>query len=297
MNKKYLPLGLAMSVILILTLATARDKTDTQTDSAQLKVTASFYPLYFFTSEIGGNKVEVINITPAGVEPHDYEPTVDDIINIKNSQILILNGGGLEVWSESLKQNIDKDKTTVVTLADNTTNLDPHIWLSPILAKKMADKIIGALIAKDSGNRDYYMSNGEDLKTRLDELDANYKKGLSDCAGKDIITSHTAFSYMAQTYGFNQVSIAGLSPDAEPSPLQLASIAKFAKDNRVRYIFFESLVSPKLSETIASEIGAKTLVLNPLEGLTQEEMESDNNYFTEMERNLANLQIALRCQI
>ena len=131
---------------------------------------------------------------------------------------------------------------------------------------------------------------------KLDDLDRQYRRGLANCQEKNIVTSHAAFGYLATAYGLNQVSITGLSPDAQPSPRQLADIVKFTRANNVKYIFFESLVSPKLSKTIATEIGAQTMVLNPLEGLTDEEVSQGNNYFTEMENNLANLKTALECK-
>lgn len=127
-------------------------------------------------------------------------------------------------------------------------------------------------------------------------LDKDYRSGLSKCNKKDIITSHAAFGYLAKEYGFNQLAIAGLSPDEEPTLQTLKNISDFAKKNNVQYIFFESLVSPKLSETIANEVGAKTLVLNPLEGLSIQDIAEGKNYFTEMRSNLNQLKIALQCQ-
>jgi zinc transport system substrate-binding protein len=181
-------------------------------------------------------------------------------------------------------------------MEDGQDVIDPHIWLSPPLVKQITDKITQALIQIDPANSNYYQTNANSLKAKLDNLDVEYKQGLSNCAEKNIITSHAAFGYLATTYGLNQVSIAGLSPDAEPSPQQLADITKFAKANNVKFIFFESLVSPKLSDTIANEIGAKTLVLNPIEGLTNDEISQGKNYFTEMQNNLSNLKIALQCK-
>ncbi len=133
------------------------------------------------------------------------------------------------------------------------------------------------------------------LNQKLDQLDKTYAEGLKTCKQKDIITSHAAFGYLATRYGLNQVAISGISPDEEPSSQQLAEVAKFAKENDVKYIFFESLVSPKLSETIAHEIGAKTLVLDPLEGISDDDIKQGKNYFTVMENNLKNLQKALQC--
>jgi len=273
---------------------------------SKLKVTASFYPLYFFSQEIGGDKADVFNITPAGAEPHDYEPTAQDMVRVEDSQIIVLNGGGLEAWGDNLRQSIDPSRTLIINAGEDLAtqgggggvarNADPHLWLSPPEAAKMVDKIAGAFAQADSANSDYYEKNAAALTLKLAQLDESYRAGLSACKEKNIITSHAAFGYVAATYGFTQVSIAGLSPDAEPSLQELRDITTFAKKNNVKYIFFESLVSPKLSNTIAREVGAQTLVLNPIEGLSREELRQGKNYFTEMESNLTNLQVALQCQ-
>ncbi|NTU66826.1 MAG: zinc ABC transporter solute-binding protein [Candidatus Moranbacteria bacterium] len=274
--------------------------------SGKIQVTASFYPLYFFASQIGGDKANVANVVPSGAEPHDYEPTAKDMAGMEKSNLIILNGGGLEAWGADIQKNIDIQKTKIVFAGEGLTTeqmmeegkarTDPHVWLAPSLAKMMVDKIAQGFKTADSSNDAYYQANADKLKKDLEDLDQEYKKGLSNCSEKNIITSHAAFGYMAKEYGLNQVSIAGLSPDAEPSPSQLADISNFAKANNVKYIFFESLVSPKLSETIASEVGAKTLVLNPMEGLSEEEIANGENYLTAMRDNLINLKIALQCQ-
>lgn len=274
--------------------------------SEKISVVTSFYPLFFLASEIAGDRANVSNITPAGAEPHDYEPTARDIQLIENSDVLVLNGVHLEAWGERMTGNINPEQTIVVSAAEGLATqdvvedgegiLDPHVWLNPALAKEMADKIVVAIIAADSANADYYASNARKLSDKLLNLDREYSQGLSSCARKDIVTSHDAFGYMASAYGLNQVSVAGLSPDAEPSPKEIASVAKFAKDNGVKYIFFESLISPKLAETIATEIGAETMVLNPLEGLSEDEIEQGKDYVTEMRVNLANLEKALQCK-
>jgi len=274
--------------------------------SSKLQVTASFYPLWFFSQQIGGEKATVINITPAGAEPHDYEPTAKDIAQIENSKLLIVNGAGLEAWGKNMQQNLHAKNTVILTVGEGLANqqvteggehiTDPHVWLSPPLALKIVDKIAQGFAQIDPMNTNYYQSNADTLKTELTNLDKEYRQGLSNCIEKTIITSHAAFGYLAAAYGLKQVSIAGLSPDAEPSAQQLAGIVKFAKAKKVKYIFFESLVSPKLSDTIADEVGAKTLVLNPLEGLSSEEISRGKNYFTEMRKNLTNLRMALQCK-
>ncbi len=185
--------------------------------------------------------------------------------------------------------------TTQQVTEGGQTETDPHVWLAPRLAQKMVERIAQAFEQVDPVNKGYYRSNAGSLETKLGNLDMEYRQGLSNCAGNSIITSHAAFGYLATDYGLNQVPIAGLSPDAEPSPRQLAHIAQFAKNNNVRYIFFESLASPKLSQTIATEVGAQTLVLSPIEGLSEEEMSQGKTYISVMQDNLTNLRTALQC--
>ena len=274
-------------------------------ETPKISVVTSFYPLYFFAHRIGGDKADVTNITPAGSEPHDYEPTPQDMAKIEKSQLVVLNGGHLEAWGDDVEKNIDPKNTAIVVAGEGLTTqqveeegetiTDPHVWLSPLLAEKMVDKITEGFVKADMGNKDYYQANGSALKQDLARLDTAYRSGLTSCQSKDIITSHAAFGYLATTYGLNQVPIAGLSPDAEPSSQELIDIAAFAKKNNVKYIFFESLVSPKLAQTVATEVGAQTLVLNPIEGLTDEELAENKTYLTEMQSNLDHLKIALRC--
>lgn len=285
-------LGLAALLIKNVGQSAKTSKTD------KLLVVASFYPLYFMSAKIGGAKAEVINIVPAGAEPHDYEPTAKDLAKMQNSRLIILNGGGLEAWSDNLKKNIDNKKTKIITAgveSDATTNMDPHAWLAPLLAQKIVDRIAQGLEQADPPNKNYYQTNAEALKNKLDDIHKNYKQGLTNCAQKNIITSHAAFGYLASNYGFKQIPITGLSPDAEPSPAELARIIKFSKDNGIKYVFFERLTNPKLAQTVAREIDAKTLELNPLEGLSPEELAQGKNYLSLLRDNLTNLKIALEC--
>ncbi|NTW61767.1 zinc ABC transporter solute-binding protein [Candidatus Saccharibacteria bacterium] len=309
MNKKYL-IGLVIGVVAVGLIALGVNSgyfDKTSSTNNKLTVTTSFYPLYFFTSQIAGDKADVTNITPSGSEPHDYEPTTADMISIEKSKLLVLNGGHLEAWGDKFKDQLKGTGTTVVTAGENLTTgiytdeegenaIDSHVWLDPRLAKVEATKIEGALEKADPENKSYYQNNLNTLIAKLDQLDQEYKTGLDSCQLKEIITSHAAFGYLAKRYGLTQVAIAGLSPDAEPSPSQLADTAKFAKENNVKYIFFESLVSPKLSQTIASEVGAQTMVLNPIEGLTPDEQKAGNDYLSIMKDNLANLRAALQCK-
>lgn len=313
-NKLFVIIGVLIVVLVIAQiLVSNKDKISNDKPT----IVTSFYPLYYFTNEIAGNKFNIVNITPSDTEPHEYEPTPKDITTIENSRLLILNGAELEPWGENVLKNINiKSKSIVVS--ENLANiegeghhhedhdeaegheeehvLDPHIWLSPVLAQKIVDKIAESIINADPANSSYYKMNSETLKSKLSELDKQYKKGLAQCQSRNIITSHSAFGYMALAYDLKQVSIAGLSTEEEPSSKELAEVAEFAKKNNVKYIFFESLVSPKLSNTIANEVGAKTLVLNPIEGLTSDQIAQGKDYISEMYSNLANLKTALSCK-
>lgn len=264
----------------------------------KISVAASFYPLYFLAAEIGGDRAEVFSVTPAGTEPHDYELTPNEMMKIENSRLLVINGSGFEAWGEDIFKNIDPRETVAVRAGDGLPGdgSDPHFWLSPVLAGQMADNILAGFIKADPAGAAYYEIRAADLKNKLSALDAEYRAGLAGCAKKVIITAHAAFGHLAAAYGLEQKAIAGLSPESEPSPREMAAIASFAQANGVEYIFFESLVSPKLAETIAREAGAKTLVLNPLEGLTAEEIAAGQDYLSEMRRNLSNLRIALQCR-
>lgn len=282
-----------------------QQSTEALPNNKKLEVVASFYPLAFLAGEIGGQKAIVSNLTPAGAEPHEYEPTPQDMMNIEKSRLIILNGAGLEVWGDALKKNMDSSHTVLVVaseglgteqmMEDGEAVTDPHVWLAPVLVIKMTEKIAEGFASADPANKEYYENNAAKLQKRLHDLDVAYMKGLADCKSRKIVTSHAAFGYLAAAYGLEQVSIAGISPDAEPSAKALTNVASFARENGVKYIFFESLVSPKLAETIAQEIGAETLVLNPLEGLTDEEVVQGKDYFTEMMTNLTHLETALQC--
>ena len=279
---------------------------NTATPNSRLQIVTSFYPLYFFTTQIAKEKADVYNITPAGAEPHDYEPTTKDMVKIENSQILIINGGKFETWTDNIQNILGKQNIKIIDIGENLANQniieknikirDPHFWLDPIIAKKEVELITKNLTTIDPININFYTNNYKILIEKLETLNNKLQTELNNCQKKDIVTSHAAFKYLAERYGLKQTAISGLSPDEEPTPKQLAEVSDFALKNKIQYIFFESLVSPKLANTIAQEIGAKTLTLNPIEGLTDEEIKNGKNYFTEMEKNLINLKIALQCQ-
>lgn len=285
----------------------------------KIQLITSFYPLYFFAERIGGDKISLQAIIPPGVEPHDYELTPRDAAEIENSDLVVVNGAGFEPWFEKIRGDLDEKKINYAVLSEGITLLegaeheeegaveeevhageelyDPHIWLSPVIAQDMVRKITEGLVKSDSMNESYYKENEKKLLSDLSLLDEDFQKGLSSCKKRDFVTSHAAFAYIARQYNLNQVSISGISPEEEPSAQKLAEVSDFVKKNDIEYIFFETLVNPRLSNTIASETGARTLVLDPLEGLSDDDISAGKNYLTVMRNNLVNLRTALQCSL
>lgn len=271
----------------------------------RIKVYTSFYAMYDLTHKIGGDKINLTNLIPAGTEPHDWEPTPSDIANIEKADILIYNGAGMEGWVNQVLSSISSKKLIAVETSkglnllnnsDKNENLqyDPHTWLNPMFAKKQMEAIKNALVKADPVNKDYYEKNYADNAKKLDDLDKEYRDAVSKFTKRDIVVAHQAFGYLCSAYGLNQIAIEGLTADSEPSPARMAEIADFAKKNNVKYIFFEDLISPKVADAIANEVGAKTAVLNPLEGLSDDEIKAGKEYFSVMKDNLKVLSEALK---
>ncbi|NHN30286.1 metal ABC transporter substrate-binding protein [Paenibacillus agricola] len=286
----------------------------------KLKVAASFYPMVEFTKQVAGDHAEVIGLVPAGVEPHDWEPSAQEMKLIKEADVFVYNGI-VEGWAEASLKSAANDKRVVVEASKGIDLLegleeeeehkeepkkdgakveehhdggqDPHVWLSPALAQQQVASIQAALEKADPAHKDDYKKNADAYIAKLKELDQSFKTDLNNPKRKEFVTQHAAFAYLAKEYGLVQVPIAGLSPEQEPTPDKMVSIIKFAKEKQVKTIFFESLVDPKVAATIAKEIGAKTEVLNPLEGLTDEEMKKNLDYVGVMKNNVAALKKAL----
>lgn len=276
--------------------------------SPKIQVIASFYPMAEFARQVGGDKVTVTTLTKPGAEPHDFDPTPKQLAQIYDAKLFVYNGAGLEPWVDKISKDLDGsdvfrvDASYQVPLqkkdpsdTENESPTDPHIWMDPELAMKEVYNVRLGLIAVDPANAEYYVNRSIAYTDKLQALDDAFKKGLANCQSKNIVTSHQAFTYLAKRYGLNAVGIAGLSPDDEPSPQKLAQVADFVKQNDVKYIFFETLASPKLSQTIASETGARTIAFNPLEGLTNDEIKAGKNYISVQQDNLKALQTALGC--
>ncbi|WP_411276859.1 metal ABC transporter substrate-binding protein [Gaiella sp.] len=258
-------------------------------------IVAGFYPLAFAAEQIAVGGTAVRNLTPAGAEPHDLELTPSDARAVGDAALVLYLGEGfmpgLEtavaqregrsldlLGGEELKQERNEDKEIVP---------DPHVWLDPIRFAAMARAIGAELGQTEAAAR---------LSGRLERLDAELRRRLATCKRRQIVTSHAAFGYLASRYGLEQVPLEGLSPEAEPSARGIADLVELVKTSGATTVFFETLVSPKLAETVAREAGIETAVLNPLEGLTDDEIAAGEDYFSVMRANLAALRKALGCQ-
>lgn len=301
---------LIMIAAMALVISGCGSSASSKLSTDKTNVVTSFYPLYYLASEIGGEYANVINLIPTGVEPHDWSPKSRDLDTAANAQLLLYNGAGLEGWIDDFLEGLPKDTQLMtgamsegITLLDASSeelhdhddlDVDPHTWVSPKSMLVMADNVKQMLIKADAAHEEQYRANYEKLVEQLKTLDAQYTRELAAVKQHDIIVSHQAFGYLARDYGLHEQSIMGLSPDSEPRAQDLLKLSKFVKENGVKYIFFEELVSSTLADTLASEADVETLVLNPVEGLTNDQQKNGDNYVTIMESNLQNLLKALQ---
>lgn len=269
-------------------------------NTEKVQVYTSMYPLEDFAKKIGGEYVNVTNLVPPGTEPHDFELSAKERVKLTNADVLAYNGAGFEDWIEKAAQTLDTKKTTIVNTSEALPlfkkangKTDPHIWLDPQLAKAQARSICNALVKVDQTHAKNYENNYVRLAKQFDQLDKEYKEMVSVAPKREFVVSHSAFHYLAKRYGLEQIAVTGISPMEEPSPKELQNLINTMKEHQVNYIFFETLASNKLANVIKKEVGAKSLILNPLEGLTKEELAQGEDYFSVMKKNKENLAIAL----
>lgn len=288
-----------LTLISLVFLIGCNKNVKTEAGNDNIVVYTSFYPLYYLTDEIGKDKINLKTIVPNGVEPHDYEITMKQIEEINNSDLFIFNGAGMEDWLDKLLETINKDKIALINgseevdLITEKNTPDPHIWLDPINMDKIGNKIKDVLIELDEENKKFYEENYLNLSEKLKNLDKEYIEGLKNKKGDTILVSHKAFSYLANRYGLEQISVTGISPSEEPSPKAISNLIEIAKEKELDYIFLETLASPKTVDIIAKEANLEILVLNPLEGLTEKEEKEGMDYVSIMEDNLVSLKKAL----
>ena len=269
---------------------------------------ASFYPVYEAARRVGGDRVTVTNLTPAGAEPHDLELTPKQVDEILDARVVLYVGLGFQPAVEDAVKGRDGG-VTVDLLQPLKTALrpsgeeeaasgggDPHVWLDPVLMARLVGEIRDDLVRADPKGRATYTRNAADYGAEIAALDGRFRDGLADCDRRVLVTAHAAFGYLASRYGLREEPIAGVSPEAEPDPKRLADLTGLVRREGVTTIFTEELVSPRVAETLAREAGVRTAVLNPLEGLTSAEQSAGESYVSIMDRNLQVLRSALGCR-
>lgn len=320
-----LTLGLvALSALSGCSPSDAADDAGGGKSGGKLAVVASFYPMQYLAEEIGGSHVDVSTLTKPGVEPHDLElgtrqaaqlgeadyilylkgiqPAVDEAISaagVKNTvdaaSLTTLEKHGAEVGHDHGDEHADEHAGEEHAEEDHAhegeAGTDPHIWLDPVKYAEVAKGVGASLEKADPDNAAAYRKNTTTVVERLTALDSAFEQGLADTATKTFITTHSAFGYLAERYGLTQESIAGISPESEPSPARIKELRTIAAKDKVGTVFFETLVSDRTAKTVAADSGLKTDVLDPVEGITDKSKGAD--YVEVMESNLAALEKAL----
>jgi zinc transport system substrate-binding protein len=296
-------LGRRTLVLTVLSLLVAGGCSARSSADGRLTVVAAFYPLAEAATQVGGSLVYVENLTPPGVEPHDLELTPGAIADVQSADVVLYLGHGFAPAIEQAAADANGITVDLLNglalrpLSDETgsSGIDPHVWLDPVRYQELADRIEHALARAKPSEASTFQANADAFVAQLKNLDAAYRSGLAGCERQVIVTSHAAFGYLAARYRLTQEAIAGLAPEAEPIPERLADLAALVRNDGVTTIFTEELVSPKVAETLAREVGVRTAVLNPLEGLTRQDLSAGMNYLTVMRANLKALEQALGC--
>ncbi|MGW6129828.1 metal ABC transporter substrate-binding protein [Cellulomonas sp. NPDC055163] len=294
----------------------------TPADDGRLSVLASFYPLQVVAAGVGGDRVSVDSLTPPGAEPHDLELSPAQVARLGAADLVVYLGDFQAAVDDAVASSPPEralDAADVVDLLaagsqDGTAHddaahadaahegetteehaehgdHDPHFWLDPSRMPALVDAVADELSELDPEGADEYAANAAALGARFTALDAAYETGLATCASRVLVTSHAAFGYLADRYDLEQVAVAGIDPEGEPSPARLAEIGEVIRSEGVTTVFFETLVSPKVAETLAADAGVTTAVLDPLEGLADDAQD----YFSIAEANLDALKVALSC--
>lgn len=283
----------------------ANDKNIIKNEDEKPSITVSIFPLKEFAEEIAGDKVEINCLVPNNMEPHDYEPKTKDFEKLINSDAFIYNGLGLEEWVDKVNEVI-KDKDVLIVDSSKNVNyikvdeenhddeeehdhenehehgpIDPHLWLSLKEAQVQSEAIKDTLIKIDPENEEYYVENYNKFKQKLDDLYNQYNEKFQALTNKNFITGHAAFGYLCRDFGLQQKSVENVFGEGEPTPKQLESLVDFCKENNIKTIFSESLASPKVSETLAAEVGAQVVPIYTLES-----QEDNKSYLEAMEYNL-----------
>ncbi len=289
----------------LLTSLTACSALTSNSDNDDLDIVAAFYPYEYVVQRVAGEHATVGNLTPPGVEPHDLELTPQQVAELSDADLVIYEAGFQPAIDDAVEQNPPAaalDVTDVVPLRDTgapgesgaASSADPHLWLDPTLLMPITQRVVDVLSDADPANADSYTDNADQLIADLKRLDAEFQSGLAHCDRTEVVTSHAAFGYLTNRYGLTMVPIAGLSPDVDPSPEHLAELQTLIKADGITTVFSETLGTTAYADTLAHDLGLKAAVLDPIEGLADEE--SGQDYLSLMRSNLTALRAANGCQ-
>ena len=278
-----------------------------------MQVITSFRPITLLVAPVGGDHITITQILPPGADPHDYEPTPNDAVALRNGKVFFYDGPFLEPWAANLATSANPD-IQLATFADaipgpayeqmksNDTNFpdmteDPHLWLSPKLAEYFVPYVARQLSEVDPANASDYQNNAAAFEKRLEQLDSDYKAGLSNCSTRTFLTSHAFLDYTAAAYNLTAISIAGLSPDAEPSIHQMSAIVDEAKTEHVKGVLVEPDESEDLSKAISAELNLPVYPFATMEILPKTPLtDNGTDYVAVMENNLQEMKKAMVCQ-
>jgi len=300
--------GVLVSIVVMISLLnTGNDGNNDATESkgidtdTRLRIATTFYPLYEFTSAVVKDKADVELFIPKGVEPHDWEPTTRDIERLRSFNVLIYNSSNFEPYIDNVREVLSNDLLMVEAAEGIIKNDDPHVWLDPLLAKEQVINIMNVIISIDKENEQYYKSNAESYIKRLEELHKEFEEGLSDCGLRRFIVLHAAYAYLAERYNLEIITVSGIEPEHDVSPRKIREVIDTAESYGIDVVYADEGIDSRIVEALAEEIGARVLILSPIEVVDEEhdsesESESDYMYIKRMRSNLENLREGLRCR-
>jgi len=308
-----------LTIFVITTLL--KNKENKSTDN-RIKVVTTIFPSYESVRQIAGDKVNLLQLLPPGMEAHSFEPKPSDLVRINEADIFIYTGKEMEPWVDDILKSISNKDLLVVNVSskiqmitgdhhdheeegdhsedareEHEESLDPHIWLDFNNYKTINEQIAESLIIKDSNNKTFYEENLKTYNSKISILDEKYQEELKNCVNKKIIYGgHYAFGYMAKRYNFGYEAAQGFSPDSEPSAQDLASLVNQIKNNGIKYVYYEEMSSNKIADTLGKETGAQLLLLNAAHNISRDQINNNTSFIDIMMSNLNNLKLGLSCK-
>lgn len=316
MFMKRIPYFLLMICLCAVMTTGCGGPSDASEEEERLRVCASFSTIADFCQKIGGEQIHLTTMIPSGTEAHDWEPSPGDIVRLGEADVLVINGAGLEQWTDTVLSSLNKPELVVVdTSAEipallgthshdhegeedhdddaKADGIDPHTWLSPVNVKAQLQAICDALVKADPDNAGTYTKNLTHWQAEMDALDQEYQDALGGLAHKDIVVTHQAYGHLCHAYGLTQHGIEGISAESDPDPKRMAEIIQLVQEKRVRAIFYDPAHGDRVARVVADATGTEMKALYPLEGFTAQQQADGEDYVSVMRKNLQALREAL----